>query len=339
MTTGALRSSAARALRRRQYARAPALLLVVLLILAEIQGTNLYSSTGIAGAVASAAPLILATLAITPIAIVGRGGVDLSIGPLMAFVNVTVVHWVVANGIASPVLVIGFAVLIAMAFGAIQGTLIGVLRVQPVIVTLSGFLVLSGLNLVILPKPGGTVPEWMASWGSSTTMFSPMAALLVCALALWWLIGRTTLFRNIRLTGANERTAYASGVPLLPVRVSAHVIGGFFAGLAGLSYTALISSADPGQGSSYTLIAVTALVLGGVSLAGGLGGGTGAVLGAVDIFLIGYVLATFDFGSSAGFVVQLAYGVVLVVTLAAGSIVAAERARRRRRPARLESLA
>jgi ribose transport system permease protein len=334
MSVPALRRQAADALEQRRYAAAPAALLVVLLLLAAVQGTNLYSSTGVAGAVASAAPLILATLAITPVAIAGQGGVDLSIGPLMAFINVTTVHWLVANGVTSPVLVIGFAVGMGMLFGAVNGLLIGLLRVQPVIVTLSGFLVLSGLNLVILPQPGGTVPDWMASWGTSTAILSPLAGLVLAALVVWWAIGRTSLFHNIRLAGANERTAYASGVPLLAVRVGAHVVGGFFGGLAGLSYAALISSADPTQGSSYTLFAVTALVLGGVSLGGGLGGATGAVLGAVDIFMIGYVLATFDFGASASFVVQLAYGAVLVVTLAAGSVVAAGRSRRRRATAR-----
>ena len=62
-----------------------------------------------------------------------------------------------------------------------------------------------------------------------------------------------------------------------------------------------------------TLTAVTALVLGGVSLAGGRGGVTGALLGAVNLFLIGYVLATFDFGAIHAFVTQLFYGVILVL--------------------------
>lgn len=314
-----------RALRARRYAAPSTALLALLLLLAAVQGTNLYSSTGLAGAVASAAPLILATLAITPVAVAGRGGVDLAIGPLVAFVNVTVVHWLVGAGVTSPVLIVAFAVAVGMAFGAVQGLCIAILRVQPVIVTLSGFLVLAGLNLVILPQPGGSVPEWLASWSTSTSVLSPIAVLLLVAFALWWLVARSTLFRTIRLTGADERTAYASGVPIVRARVAAHVIGGFFAGLAGLAYTALIGSADPTQGSTYTLMAVTALVLGGVSLAGGQGGGTGAVVGAIDIFLISYVLATFDFGKSASFVVQLVYGAVLVLTLAAGALVATTR--------------
>jgi ribose transport system permease protein len=316
-----------RALDARRYTMASVVLSVVLLLLAAVRGTNLYSSTGIAGAVASAAPLVLATLAITPVALVGRGGADLSIGPLVAFVNVTTVHWVVGGGVTSPVAVFAFAIAVGVAFELVQGALIGIVRVQPVIVTLSGFLVLAGLNLVILPQPGGEVPQWMSSWNASSSVLSPIAVLLLAAFVAWWAIGRTRVLDTIRVVGADERTSYSAGVDLLATRLTAHAIGGVFAGLAGIAYTALIQSADPTQGSSYTLMTLTALVLGGISLAGGAGGGTGAVLGAANIFLVGYVLASFDFGKSASFVVQLAYGTVLVVTLAGRSLVPAGAAR------------
>ena len=90
---------------------------------------------------------------------------------------------------------------------------------------------------------------------------------------------------------------------------------GLFAGLAALAFTALISSGDPTQGTTYTLISVTALVLGGTSLAGGRATVFGSLLGALNLFLIGYVLSTFDFGSVQGFVTDLCYGVILVLSL------------------------
>ncbi|MGS0684336.1 ABC transporter permease [Nakamurella sp. GG22] len=122
-------------------------------------------------------------------------------------------------------------------------------------------------------------------------------------------------YTHLRLTGSNERTAYVSGIPIGVMRVTAHAVGGVFAGLAGLAFTGLIGSGDATQGTTYTLIAVTALVLGGTSLAGGAGGALGSVIGAIDIFLISYVLATFNLGSLSSFVVQLTYGVVLVAAL------------------------
>lgn len=326
MNVAALRAR----LDRQLYAAVPIGLLVVLLIIAALRGPHLFSSSGAANALANCAPLILATLALTAVAIAGRGGVDLSIGPLMSLVSVGIVHWLVANGVTGPVELIAFAIGIAVAFEMIQGILVATLRLQPIIVTLSGFLVLSGLALTILEQPGGNTPHWLASWGSPSSVFSPVLLVIVIALVAWTLTARTTLFRNIRLMGANERTAYASGVSLTTTRVAAHVIAGVYAGLAGLLYTALIGGGDPTFGTHYTLIVVTALLLGGISISGGRGGALGATVGAIDVFLISYVLATFQFGSEATYAVQLAYGVVLVGALAVGVAFAALKARRTR---------
>ncbi len=115
--------------------------------------------------------------------------------------------------------------------------------------------------------------------------------------------------------GSDERAAYTSGVPIYVVRIGAHLISGAFAGLAAITFTALISSGDPSQGTTYTLIAVTALVLGGASLAGGRGGVFGSFLGASNLYLITFVLATFNFGAVQSFVTNLAYGSILVVSL------------------------
>ena len=115
--------------------------------------------------------------------------------------------------------------------------------------------------------------------------------------------------------GSDERAAYTAGVPITVVRIGAHLISGAFAGLAAIAFTALISSGDPSQGTTYTLIAVTALVLGGASLAGGRGGVFGSALGALNLYLITFVLATFNFGAVQSFVTNLAYGTILVLSL------------------------
>lgn len=316
---------------RQAYAAVPIGLLVVLLIVAALRGPDLFTSRGAANAIANMAPLIMATLALTVIAIAGRGGVDLSIGPLLSLVNVTMITWLVNKGVSSPVALIAFAIAMAVAYELLVGVLIATLRLQPIIVTLAGFLVLGGLNLTILEQPGDTAPGWLAHWGSPSSVFSPVLLVIVIALVLWVLIARTTFFRNIRLMGSNERTAYASGVALIPTRIGAHLIAGVFAGLGGLLYTALIASGDPTFGSKYTLMVVTALLLGGISITGGRGGALGAVIGAVDVFLISYVLATFNFGSSATYAVQLSYGLVLVGALGAGVAFATLKARRARR--------
>lgn len=192
---------------------------------------------------------------------------------------------------------------------------------QPVIVTLGGFLVLSGLSLTIMPKAGGSVPDWLKSMSRSVFGIPVPALILLLAIAVWLVVKRTAFFRQVRLLGSNERAAFTSGIPIGLVRVGAYAFGGFFAALAGLMSTALLSSGQPNQGTLYTLSALTALVLGGTSLSGGSGGLLLSLLGAIDIFMIQYVLATFDFGKYSGFIVQFSYGAILVLALVAGMFV------------------
>jgi ribose transport system permease protein len=234
---------------------------------------------------------------------------------MMGFVNVTIVSWLVANGVDSPVLVIGYAIAISVAAGILKGILVAYVRLQPIVVTLGGYLILTGLALYILPVPGGTVPGWLADLSKQTAGIPTAALVLLGVLIAWWAVSRTTLFRNIRLVGGDERACFASGVPIRGAQISAYVLGGVFAGIAGLMLTSVIASGDPNQGTPYTLTSIAALALGGVSLAGGRGGLLGAVFGAFDVFLVNYVLGTFDFGVNAPYVSQLSYGLVLVLAL------------------------
>jgi len=332
------RARSAQWLGRRQLPSATAaVLLIGLIAVVATRGSSLFSNSGLAGALPELAPLVLATLGVSAVALAGPSSVDLSVGPLLVFVNVVIVQWFVPAGFDSPVVLILLVVLVGVAFEVTLGFLIGRLRIQPVIVTLAGYLVLSGLALVILPQPGGAVPLWLASWGSPSSALSPPLYVLVVALIGWAALSRTTLMRNIRLAGANERTAYVSGLPLVWARVAAHTIAGIFIGLSGLMLAALLQSGDPTQGSTYTLEVIAALVLGGASLSGGRAGAVGAVLGSLDVYLIGYLLGTYNFGAKSSYVVQFSTGIVLVAALTGTTLVAAIAQARKRRAGALEA--
>ncbi len=116
--------------------------------------------------------------------------------------------------------------------------------------------------------------------------------------------------------GSEDRAAYTSGVNVPLVRFIAYVLAGLFAALAALSLTALIGSGDPIIGPGYTLIAIAAVALGGVSLAGGVGGLTAAFLGAACIFLLQSMLTAFNVST---FVLQAVYGAVLVLAVCLNS--------------------
>jgi ribose transport system permease protein len=297
------------------YLLIPILLLAVLVSIAVIRGPNLVALSGFGSAIIVAAPLILATYALMSVALAGRGTVDLAVGPLLAFINVSIVSLNGLGLITSPLGVFVVAIGIGVIYQILFALVIIVVRVQPIIVALSGFLALSGINRVIMPRPGGVAPDWMVSWGLGNTIFSPLLLILVLATGGWLLFTLSPFFKHLRMMGYDERAAFTAGVRIDIVRLGAHVIAGIFVGLGAICYTALIASGDPTQGTTMSLTAVTAVVLGGVSLAGGRGTITGALLGATNLFLIGYVLATFQFGAVQGFATQLLYGLTLIASL------------------------
>ncbi len=259
-----------------------------------------------------AAPLILAAIASTPVILAGRGGIDISVGPLMGLLNVLVVHFMIGNwNISSPYLIIPFVIVIGMLSGLINGFLAARLHLQPIVATLGTYLIYSGLTTALLSAPSGTIPTWLAALSGATSVI-PVIAVLVG----WWLIKQTPYYEHLMATGGDDRAAYTSSIPITTVRMIAYMLTGIGAGLASLSLSALLGSADPTVGPTYTLTAIAAVALGGVSLAGGRGGLTGAMLGAMDIFLLQSILTFFNVST---FALQVAYGVILIVALALNS--------------------
>lgn len=304
------------------YAFTPLLLLGVLLVVAAIRGPKLFTLDGLSVNLAVAAPLILATMALTPIALAGRGGVDLSVGPLMSFINVCIIVWLVGNGADAWYEVLPFALGIGVGAGLVQGFFVAVVRLQPLVVTLCGFLVFGGLALVVSPDAGGNAPGWLDELRARSGGVPNALLVLLSAFALWFAVTRTAFFRNIRMIGGDERAAFASGVPFVRTRVGAYVLAGVFAAAAAVMVTALLGSGDPRQGTNYTLTSIAALALGGTSLAGGRGGMLGSVAGALDVYLINYILGTYDFGIVSAYVIQVSYGAILVGSLTLGVVAA-----------------
>ena len=115
--------------------------------------------------------------------------------------------------------------------------------------------------------------------------FNEVFLLMILATILFYIITHTAFWSHLKLMGADERAAFTSGVKINWVRIVAHLFAGVFAALSAICFTALVGSGDPIQGTKYTLLGVTALVLGGASLVGGRGGAFGAILGAGNLYL------------------------------------------------------
>lgn len=252
-----------------------------------------------------AAPLLCASIASMPSILGGRGGIDVSIGPMMGFINAVIIKTlVVGAGITSAWVIVPVALLLGAAFGAVNGGLATIVRVQPIIATLGTYLVLAGATVAVLPSPLGGAPGWLKSLSGSWSVLP----LLLLGLA-WGGFTLTPLYDHLLATGSDDRAAYSAGVPVTAARYASYVLGGIAAGVAALMLTALIGSADPTIGPTYTLLALSAAALGGVSLAGGRGGLLAALVGGADMFLLQNALTYFNVST---FVLQIAYGLILV---------------------------
>ena len=298
-----------------KYLMVPIFIFFSLLIFAMIRSPIIISQSGIGSAIILSAPLILTTYALTFIVMAGRGGVDLSIGPFMGFINVSSIQLYAHGYLQSPIGWFIYAIVIGLIWQFFYALIVVFVRVSPIIVALAGYLAFTGINLVILSRPGGIAPDWLIPWGEGFTIFNEIFLLMILATILFYIITHTAFWGHLKLMGADERAAFTSGVKINWVRIVAHLIAGVFAALSAICFTALVGSGDPIQGTKYTLLGVTALVLGGASLIGGRGGAFGAILGAGNLYLINYILVTFRFERLQSFVSDLSYGAVLVIAL------------------------
>ena len=298
-----------------KYLMVPIFIFFALLIFALIRSPILISQSGIGSAIMLTAPLILTTYALTFIAMAGRGGVDLSIGPFMGLINVSSIQLYAAGYLQTPIGWFVYAIAMGLIWQLFYALIVCFVRVSPIIVSLAGYLAFAGINIVILPRPGGIAPDWLLPWGEGFTILNPIFLLMILATILFYIITHTAFWGHLKLMGSDERAAFTSGVKIHLVRIVAHMIAGIFAALSAICFTALVGSGDPLQGTKYTLLGITALVLGGASLAGGRGGAFGAILGALNLYLINYILVTFRFERLQSFVSDLSYGAVLVIAL------------------------
>lgn len=290
----------------------PAVIAVLLMIVVTALKSSQFLDGGWKLVLVYASPLILLAMAQAPVVLSGGGGLDMSVGPAAGLVSVVLAAVLIAHNISVAWIIVVAAVLVGAAIGALNGTLVAFVRIPPIIATLATYLVFAGIATQVLASPTGALPEWM-NWFTDTGGVVPHVLWVVLLVgAAWWLLTRTAYWRNLRMVGSNDRAAYTAGVPVTAVRFTAYVLTGIMAGIAGLVLTAVLGGADSTVGPTYTMLAIAAVALGGVSLAGGRGGLLGAACGAVLLFLIQNYLTLTE---ASSFVLEAAYGVVLVVAI------------------------
>jgi ribose transport system permease protein len=269
--------------------------------------------------VVGALPLALCAVAQT--CVVLGGGIDLSIGAMMAVANVLAAHYMQGRDFQTSVLI----ALLVLVGGTLAGSLNGVIalrtRVPDIVVTLAMSFVWGGVALLILPRPGGGAPEKFLELASGN-IFTPWVPngliLLIVVVAVIWIpvrLGRMGL--ALYAIGSDRTAAFRRGVRVGPTRVFSYALGGFFAACGGLALLMSTGIGSPLAGTIYTLSGVSAIVLGGVSLAGGKGGVTGPIVAAFVLTLVPADLILSGTDPNLGQVIQ---GCLIVLVVMAGGL-------------------
>ncbi len=263
--------------------------LIVLLLFFSVASPNFLQTSNILAILQATS--VNGVLAIAATLVIITGGIDLSVGTLMTFT--AVVAGVVLSfwGLPLPLGVLA-AIAMGTACGLISGTLIARMKIPPFIATLGMMLILKGLSLVI----SGTKPIYfndtpgfsLISTGSLVGSLIPalplpngVLILFLLALAIAWVLNRTTLGRYCFALGSNEEAVRLSGVNADGWKTAIYALAGGICGIAGLLIASRLNSAQPALGLGYELDAIAAVVIGGTSLAGGRGSILGTIIGAL----------------------------------------------------------
>lgn len=205
-------------------------------------------------------------------------GLDLSVSGTMDLTNglaATHMHASLASMLGWSLIVLG----VGAAIGLVNGLLVTVGRLQPIVVTIGTMSILQGAAAAILPEPGGSIPQAYTNVLGNTG--SPVGLVFVALIIVAWLVlRRRPLGFALYAIGNDPQAAAANGLNVARARIAAYVLSGILAAAAGLFLAAGSSGGDATGGDSYLLASFAAVVLGGVSFRGGRGSMVGVVCGA-----------------------------------------------------------
>ena len=264
------------------------------------------------------ASLPVAFAAVGQAIVVISGGIDLSIGSVIALTNVTSALLLMnAPELSIPIVLL--VLLIGLGIGVVNGVLVVVSRVPDIVVTLAMLFVWAGVALLVLGSPGGASADWLRELitGTLGVELLPRAliVLLVVVGVVWIPLRRSRLGLSIYAIGSDQLAAFRSGVNVARTKIVAYGLAGFFASLGGLSLTASTGVGTPIPGP-YLLLSVAAIVLGGVSLAGGRGGMLGPIVG---IYILGLIRADLGFLRVEPAFSTVIQGVIMVAVVMVGA--------------------
>ncbi len=256
---------------------------------------------------------VIAILAFGMTFVIVTAGIDLSVGSLAALGAMVTAFMFSVSGMPGWLsLIVGLG--IGALTGAASGLAIAYAKLPPFIATLAMLSIARGLTLVISDGRPISTPAAVNFLGSDVGPIPvPIIMMAIAGIVCAFILNKTVLGRTMYAIGGNPEAARLSGLPVRKVLVIVYALSGLFAGLAGLVLAGRLSSAQPTAGAGYELDAIAAVVIGGASLAGGVGGAFGTLIGALLLAVIRNGLNILNVSS---FWQQVVIG--LVIALAVG---------------------
>lgn len=260
-------------------------ILVVMCLVMSIVSNNFFKVSNFMNILRQSSVLLV--LAACATGCILTHGIDNSIGGVMSLCGCAC-GWFLNNGVSVPVAII-LTILIGMLFGAINGFLVGVVKIPPFVSTYGVSYIANGLALILMGSDiFSGFPKSFRSLASGSVLGFPVIMLiaLVVTLIMYLLFQRSNFGKQVYCVGANYTTAKYSGINTLLTLFVVYILSGCGAAIGGILQVARQSAAQAGMGDTFQMTAIAAIVIGGTSMAGGEGSVFGAIIGALILTLI-----------------------------------------------------
>jgi ribose transport system permease protein len=291
-------------------------ILIGLYIVYAAADQNALTLSGIGTLLTNGAPLVLAATGLTLVILIG--GFDLSLAGVVVLGNV-ILATRSGDSIVSGLLGVVLVIVSGAVVGALNGFLVGYLRVQSIAATLGTFIMSAGVALIILPAPGGVVPTFISPGLSDNLGGVVPAPLIVIVLTMiaWLALRRTAFGAHMYAVGGDERAATQSGVKVAWTKFRVYITAGILYSLAGIMLSAQTASGDPTGSALFMVLTFAAVALGGARFGGGRGTAIGSIFGAGILTVMQKTL--FAVGVST-FYTGIVQGVVLIAAVLIGQL-------------------
>jgi ribose transport system permease protein len=283
---------------------------VLMLIAAGVLSDRFFSPDNITNILRQSVPLGIVSLGL--LYVILTGGIDLSVGSIMALVSVVVALAIPGYGVTGAILI---SLVVGIVCGLVSGVLVANFGIAPFIATLATMTITRGMSLIVSKgQPIFIDDQGFMDAGSASVLGIPLLfVLLIVITAAALFLNRKTVFgRLVIAIGSNETAARFSGINLTVIKLAVYAISGFTCAIAGVVSATRTGVGSPILAIGFELDAIAAVVVGGASLAGGRGTVVNTLIGALILSMISNLMNLMDI---PGYHQQVVKGVIIVLAV------------------------